>query len=191
MTENAINSDNIENRDCDVLDFYAADDITPIVLSALKGSEYSDILHSIGLSAIDNGRDSLKKYIYKFLRNYKKLTDVQALKADQLYLSFVQDLYHAYAGNTKHLKNLYSSVKHSIYSWNGTYETDLICIDDSGDDYSILEQLNIKYDVAQGSGDDEILQFAPVIMVRLTFNRKTDCRSWNRAVRPPRGGKWY
>ena len=174
MTENTANSDNIENRDCDVLDFYAADDITPIVLSELNGSEYSDILHSIGLSAIDNGRDPLKKYVYKFLRNYKKLTDGQELKADQLYLSFVQDLYHAYAGNIKHLKNLYSSVKHSIYSWNGTYGTDLICIDDSSDDYSILEQLNIRYDVAQGSGDDEILQFAPVITVRFSNETKTE-----------------
>lgn len=174
MTENAATSDNIEKRDCDVLDFYAADDITPIVLSELNGSEYSDILHSIGLSAIDNGRDPLKKYVYKFLRNYKKLTDSQELKADRLYLSFVQDLYHACAGNIKHLKNLYSSVKHSIYSWNGTYGTDLICIDDSSDDYSILEQLNIRYDVAQGSGDDEVLQFAPVIIVRFSNETKTE-----------------
>ena len=174
MTANAATSDNIEKRDCDVLDFYAADDITTIVLSELNGSEYSDILHSIGLSAIDNSRDPLKKYVYKFLRNYKKLTDSQELKADQLYLSFVQDLYHAYAGNIKHLKNLYSSVKHSIYSWNGTYGTDLICIDDSSDDYSILEQLNIRYDVAQGSGDDEVLQFAPVIIVRFSNETKTE-----------------
>lgn len=174
MTENAATSDNIEKRDCDVLDFYAADDITPIVLSELNGSEYSHILHSIGFSAIDNGRDPLKKYVYKFLRNYKKLTDSKELKADRLYLSFVQDLYHAYAGNIKHLKNLYSSVKHSIYSWNGTYGTDLICIDDSSDDYSILEQLNIKYDVAQGSGDEEVLQFAPVIMVRFSNETKTE-----------------
>ena len=174
MTENAATSDNIEKRDCDVLDFYAADDITPIVLSELNGSEYSDILHSIGFSAIDNSRDPLKKHIYKFLRNYKKLTDSQELKADRLYLSFVQDLYHTYAGNIKHLKNLYSSVKHSIYSWNGIYGTDLICIDDSSDDYSILEQLNIRYDVAQGSGDDEVLQFAPVIMVRFSNETKTE-----------------
>lgn len=174
MTENAATSDNIEKRDCDVLDFYAADHITPIVLSELNGSEYSDILHSIGLSAIDNGRDPLKKYVYKFLRNYKKLTDSQELKADRLYLSFVQDLYHAYAGNIKHLKNLYSSVKPCIYSWNGTYGTDLICIDDSSDDYSILEQLNIRYDVAQGSGDDEVLQFAPVIIVRFSNETKTE-----------------
>ena len=67
MTENAKSNENIENRDGDVLNFYAVDDISPIVSSVLNGSEYSDILNSIGLSAIDNGRDSLKKYIYKFI----------------------------------------------------------------------------------------------------------------------------
>ena len=41
-------------------------------------------------------------------------------------------------------------------------------------DYSILEQLNIRYDVAQGSGDDEVLQFAPVIIVRFSNETKTE-----------------
>ncbi len=174
MTENAANSDNIESRDGDLLDFYAADDIIPIVLSSLNNSEYSDVLRGIDFSANNNDRDTLKKYIYKFLQNYKKLTDVQTLKADQLYLSFVQDLYHAYAGNIKYLKNLYSSVKHSIYSWNGTYETGLICIDNSSNDYSILEQLNIKYDVFPGNGEDEILKFIPVITVRFSNETNTE-----------------
>lgn len=106
--------------------------------------------------------------------NYKKLSDFETLEDDQLYLSFVKDLYHAYAGNIKYLKNLYSSVKQSIYSWNGSYGSDLICIDDSSDDYSILEQLNIEYDVVQGSGDDEVLQFSPVILVRFCNESKTD-----------------
>jgi len=174
MTENTASYENIENRDGDVLNFYATDDITPIVLAILDGSEYLTILQNIVLSAIDNGRDSLKKYVYKFLMNYKKLADIEAFKADQLYLSFVQDLYHAYAGKIKYLKNLYSSVRNSIYSWNGAYGTDLICIDDSSNDYSILEQLNIKYDVAQGSGDDEVLQFAPVILARFSNESKTE-----------------
>lgn len=174
MTENATGSDNIENRDGDVLDFYAADDVAPIILSVLNGSEYSDVLHSIGLSVVDNNRDSLKKYLYKFLLNYKKLTDVQTIKEDRIYMSFVHDLYHAYAGNIKFLKNLYSCVKNSIYTWNGNYGTDLLCIDDSSDDYSILEQLSIRYDVAQGSGDEEVLQFSPVIIVRFSNESKTE-----------------
>ncbi len=174
MTENATISENIESRDEDVLNFYAADDITPIALSVLNGSKYAEILQSVGLSAIDNGRDSLKKYMYKFLMNYKKLSDSESFKTDQLYISFVRDLYHAHAGNIKYLKNLYRSVKHSIYAWNGIYGTDLICIDDSSDDYSILEQLIIKYDIAQGSGEDEVMRFAPVILVRFSNEAKTE-----------------
>ena len=91
-----------------------------------------------------------------------------------MYVSFVQDLYHAYAGNKKQLKNLYSSVKHSIYAWNGSYGPDLICIDDSSESYSILEQLVINYDVVQGSGAEEVLRFAPVIQVRFCNEAKTE-----------------
>ena len=174
MTENATSSENIESRDGDILDFYAADDIKPIALSVLDGSRYAEILQEIGLSSIDNDRESLKKHVYKFLMNYGKLADRETLKADCLYSSFVRDLYHAYAGNVKCLKNLYSSVRNSIYAWNGIYGTDLICIDDSSDDYSILEQLVIKYDVAQGSGEDEVQRFSPVILVRFSNEAKTE-----------------
>ena len=105
---------------------------------------------------------------------YKKLTDCKLFQTDELYTSFVRDLYYAYAGNYKRLKNLYMAVKESIYAWDGRYGGELSCIDDSSDDYSILEQLNIRYDVAQGSGDDEVLQFAPVIMVRFSNETKTE-----------------
>lgn len=174
MTENATSNDNIKNRDEKVLNFYAEDDIIPIVSSVLNGSKYLDGLLRNGFSVFDDIEESLKKDVYKFLMNYEKLSDIQILKADQLYLSFVRDLYYSYAGNIKNLKNLYKSVKNSIYSWNGIYGTDLICIDDSSDDYSILEQLNIKPDVLLGSGEKEILQFLPVIMVRFSNEAKTE-----------------
>lgn len=174
MTGNATSSENTETRDIDVLNFYAADDITPIAVHALHGSRYAEILQGTGLSAIDNGRDNLKKYVYKFLMNYGKLANKEALAADCLYNAFTKDLYHAYAGNIKYLKNLYSSVKHSIYAWNGIFGNDLICIDDSSDDYSILEQLIIKYDVVQGCGEEEVHRFSPVILVRFSNESRTE-----------------
>ena len=62
MTDNAKKGENNEKRDEDILNFYAADDITPMVLTVLNGSKYAGILQSIGLSPIDNNRDDLKKY---------------------------------------------------------------------------------------------------------------------------------
>lgn len=96
MTENAATSDNIEKRDCDVLDFYAADDITPIVLSELNGSEYSDILHSIGLSAIAGYRKRLDKSLKKSqeireklqnssVENYQEYTDAISKITKEIY----------------------------------------------------------------------------------------------------------
>lgn len=35
---------------------------------------------------------------------YKKLTDYKLFQTDELYTSFVRDLYYAYAGNYKRLK---------------------------------------------------------------------------------------
>lgn len=174
MSENAANSEDIENRDADVLNFYAADDITPIVSSVLGTSRYGEIVTACGVKTVDNNRDNLKKYIYTFLMDYRKLTRSEALEDDKVYTSFVNDLYNAYAGNKKNLKNLYSAVKQSIYSWDGIYGNDLICIDDSSDEYNILEQLTIKYDVVQGSDKPEIFQFAPSITVRFKNEAETD-----------------
>lgn len=65
------------------------------------------------------------------------------------------------------------AVKESIYAWDGRYGGELICIDDSSDDYSILEQLVIKFDFPNRNGGDEILQFTPVILVGLSNESKT------------------
>lgn len=102
------------------------------------------------------------------------MIDGQTLKADQLYQSFINDLYHTYAGNNKKdLRTLYDSVEKSIYSWNGYFRKNVICIDDSSDDYSILEELNIKPVIKNRSNENEILQFVPVIMVYFSDESKT------------------
>ena len=173
MTDNATSGQNVQIRDEDVLNFYAAENIFPIALSVLDGSKYADVIKDIGLPNVNTSTGDLKKYIYKFLMYYKKLIDYKLFQTDELYTSFVRDLYYAYAGNYKRLKNLYMAVKESVYAWDGRYGGELICIDDSSDDYSILEQLVIKFDFPNRNGGDEILQFTPVIIVDLSNESKT------------------
>lgn len=166
MTFHSAKSESIELRDNAVLSFYAADDITESVKEILGNSKYADILLQYDLSTIDNARDDLKKYVYKFLMNYQKIADPVTLSTDTVYTSFVKDLFHSYAGNRTHLKELYKAVHHSIYAWDGAYGNDLICIDDSNDEYCILEKLSIESDVLPGTNESEILQFTPSITVR-------------------------
>lgn len=173
MTSHSAQSDSVEHRDNAVLSFYAADDITDTVKRILVNSKYADILLQYDLSTIDNTRDDLKKYVYKFLMNYQKIADSQTLASDVVYAGFVADLFHSYAGNRSKLKELYKAVQHSIYAWDGIYGNDLICIDDSNDDYCILEKLSIKSDFLPGNGESEILQFTPSITVRFKDEGET------------------
>lgn len=174
LTDRSAYSENIELRDNEVLRFYATDDITETVSKVLGQSKYAGMLLSNDLSAIDNNRDDLKKYVYKFLMHYQSLADPTTLTIDEVYNQFIADMFNAYAGNKMKLRDLYTAVKNSIYEWDGAYGNDLICIDDSNDDYSILEQLIIKFDVLPGTGEPEIFQFTPTITVRFKNDAGTD-----------------
>jgi DNA phosphorothioation-dependent restriction protein DptF len=163
MTANAASDENIQIRDGKALDFYAADDIVPIALEILKNSVYEDVWEHVEPSFND---DSDKEYVYKFLSNYQKLTDYEACGTDLLYVYFIHDLYLVYSGSQKNLRKLYESVMHSIYAWNGDYGPGLMCIDDSCDDYSILEELTIRPDISSKGDQKEVVQFMPMIPVR-------------------------
>lgn len=106
--------------------------------------------------------------------HYQDLADPKTPFTDEVYNHFVVDMFNAYAGNKLKLKDLYNAVKDSVYAWDGVYGNDLICIDDSNDDYNILEQLIIRFDVLPGTGESEIFQFAPTITVRFKNEAGTD-----------------
>ena len=173
MTIHSVQSENLESRDTAILDFYAVDDITETVKSILGNGRYANMLLQYDLSTIDNTRDGLKKYVYKFLMKYQKIADPHTLTSDAVYTGFVADLFHSYAGNISSLRTLYDAVHHSIYTWDGVYGTELICIDDSNDDYCILEKLSIEPDILPGNGASEILRFTPSITVRFKDEAET------------------
>lgn len=176
LGKSAAGGETTEDCDRDALEFYALDVVASRADSALKDTAYSWIIKPI--SEIDDSQGHFRKYLYKFLKNCKKLGETA--DSDELYLSFTQDLYYAYAlkrGKNKDigkLKDLYNSVKRCIFAWNGFYGDGLVCLDDSSDDYSILEELEIKPDFDRENesesplqnADDAILRFLPVIPVR-------------------------
>lgn len=166
-----------EESDRETLEFYAMDAVAPKAISALKNTAYSGIINDNSLSALNDGQERFKKYVYKFLKSCKKL-ESKDIGSDRLYLSFTRDLYYSYALKTSDdknigkLKNLYKSVERCICAWNGSYGDKFICIDDSSDDYSILESLKIVPNFPIENGGDEILRFVPVINVRFSDETK-------------------
>lgn len=164
MAELKVNNGNAEKRDSELLDFYASDEIAASIATKLDDSCYKQVIVSCDLPSIDGERE-LKKYLYKFIMYQREMVD-DSIEKDSIYASFVKDLYSVYSGKSKELRGLYDSVTRSIYSWDGLFGEKLICLDDSNDKYSIVENLSISPWLIKTDPEEEVLRFLPTIAIR-------------------------
>ena len=164
MAELKVDNGNAEKRDSELLDFYASDEIASSIATKLDDSCYKQVIVGCDLPSIDGERE-LKKYLYKFIMYQREMVD-DSIEKDSVYASFVKDLYSVYSGKSKELRGLYESVTHSIYSWDGLFGEKLICLDDSNDKYSIVENLSISPWLIKTDPEEEVLRFLPTIAIR-------------------------
>lgn len=164
MAELKVDNGNAEKRDSELLDFYASDEVTANIAAKLDDSCYKQVIVGCDLPSIDGERE-LKKYLYKFIMYQREMVD-ESVEQDAVYTSFVKDLYRVYSGKSKELRGLYDSVTRSIYSWDGLFGEKLICLDDSNDKYSIVENLSISPYLIKTEPEDEVLRFLPTIAIR-------------------------
>ena len=164
MADLKSDSGDAEKRDSELLDFYASDEVATSVANKLDDSCYKQVIVGCDLPSVDGERD-LKKYLYKFIIYQREMVD-ESIKQDPIYASFVKDLYCAHSGRNKELRALYDSVSRSIYSWDGMFGEGLICLDDSNDKYSIVENLSIKPYLIKTPPEEEVFRFLPRIAIR-------------------------
>lgn len=164
MADIKADSVNAEIRDSELLDFYANDEVASSIANKLDESCYKQVIVGCDLPSIDEERE-LKKYLYKFMIYQREMTGKTA-EMDSVYASFVKDLYCAHSGRNKELRALYDNVTRSIYSWDGLFGEGLICLDDSNDRYSIVENLSIKPHLIKTAPEEEVFRFLPTIAVR-------------------------
>ena len=164
MAELKVDNGNAEKRDSELLDFYASDEIASSIATKLDDSCYKQVIVGCDLPSIDGERE-LKKYLYKFIMYQREMVD-DSIEKDSVYASFVKDLYSVYSGKSKELRGLYESVTRSIYSWDGLFGEKLICLDDSNDKYSIVENLSISPWLIKTDSEEEVLRFLPTIAIR-------------------------
>ena len=164
MAELKVDNGNAEKRDSELLDFYASDEIASSIATKLDDSCYKQVIVGCDLPSIDGERE-LKKYLYKFIMYQREMVD-DSIEKDSVYASFVKDLYSVYSGKSKELRGLYESVTRSIYSWDGLFGEKLICLDDSNDKYSIVENLSISPWLIKIDPEEEVLRFLPTIAIR-------------------------
>ena len=164
IAELKVDNGNTEKRDSELLDFYASDEVATNIANKLDDSCYKQAIINCDLPSID-GERGLKMYLYKFIMYQREMID-EFVEKDLVYASFVKDLYCVYSGKSKELRGLYDSVTRSIYSWDGVFGEKLICLDDSNEKYSIVENLTIKPYLIRTAPEAEVLRFLPTIAIR-------------------------
>jgi len=62
----------------------------------------------------------------------------------KLFSEYLQYLYYQNSGNERKLGKLYETTQRAIMSWDGQFDSDMICIDDSNEKFWVLEHLLLK-----------------------------------------------
>lgn len=139
----------------------------------LKGSSYENVLADNKVIGRINSDKVLKLQFFKALIRINEIHNYS--ENDQVYISFLRDLYHYNAGHSMQLASLYSKVQKAVVQWCGSESDDNVCLDDSIVGYSIYENLVFKecLDNMPEAIDEALLQrFSPNIAIEF-INKNT------------------
>lgn len=139
----------------------------------LKGSSYENVLADNKVIGRINSDKVLKLQFFKALIRINEIQNYS--ENDEVYISFLRDLYHYNAGHSMQLASLYSKVQKAVVQWCGSESDDNVCLDDSIVGYSIYENLVFKecLDNMPESLDEALLQrFSPNIAIEF-INKNT------------------
>lgn len=166
-----------EEIDTDTLQFHSLENIEEIYLSATNETAYEQIHEIANIAVLGATKPDLKKITYRFivrLLHFKNESVVEPVQ--DLYHEYISYLYYQNAGQTKRLRKLYDGIKYAVMSWNGQFDSNQICIDDTNEKYWILEQLYLQSAPPAGvtSNQMEVMRFAPVLNLRLKKDGAAD-----------------
>ena len=165
------------NLDSDVTRFHSLENIGEEFKAVTKDTPYNALNNLTNISVLGSIKPELKKVIYRFIVRLQDLETVQAntLKRQRLN-EFVDFLYFQNSGNEKKLGELYKATRKAIFSWNGQFDDDLICIDSSNEQLWTLEQLQLKsvIDKTLIPKNESIQRFSPVLYLRFKRDSSLD-----------------
>lgn len=135
LKRRSVKSDNEATR------FHSLENIEEIFISATEGTPYQ-VLNSLTNVFILGGiKPELKKVVYRFI---VRLNAFKSMPADDRLKDFIRFLYYQNSGNEKKLAELYTATKKAVMRWDGQFDDDCICIDDTNEQLWIVEQLQLK-----------------------------------------------
>lgn len=155
--------------DSDATRFHSLENIKEVFEKSTANTAYHVLNNLTDVSVLGGIKPELKKIIYRFIARINDFGAKRQETLNQLRLhEFIQFLYFQNSGNEKKLGELYKSARRAILSWDGQFEDDHICIDDTNDQLWTLEQLQIKSVINKNAKQitGTIQRFSPSLVLR-------------------------
>lgn len=161
--------DRSSRSDSDITRFHSLENIQEVFEKATSDTVYHVLNNLTDISVLGGIKPELKKIIYRFIA---RINDFGTERIDTLgqqrLREFIRFLYFQNSGNEKKLGGLYKSARYAILGWDGKFEDNHICIDDTNDQLWVLEQLQIKSVINKNAQqiNGNIQRFSPSLILR-------------------------
>lgn len=157
------------DMDVDMTRFHSLENIYETFMAATADTPYAKLNDTTKIAVLGGIKAELKKLVYRFIVRTKDIKgEYPANEHQQLFDEYLQYLYYQNSGNEKKLGKLYDATKKAIMNWDGQFDSDTICIDDSNEKFWVLEQLLIKPAIYKDRkpSTGEVLRFSTTLKLR-------------------------
>lgn len=161
--------------DLDVTRFHSLENIYETFQIATANTPYEHLNETTRIAVLGGIKPVLTTLVYRFIVRTKEMKGESPESSSQKqFFEYIQYLYYQNSGNERKLSKLYEATKKAVMNWDGQFDSDTICIDDSNDKFWVLEQLQIKPSLykTQPPTSGEIQRFSPTLKLR--FKKSSD-----------------
>lgn len=168
------------DMDVDMTRFHSLENIYETFMGATSQTPYAKLNDTTKIAVLGGIKPDLKKLVYRFIVRTKDIKGAYpATVQKQLFEEYIQYLYYQHSGNEKKLAKLYDATKKAVLSWDGQFDSDNICIDDSNEKFWVLEQLLIQPAIykTQPPSTGEVLRFATALKLRFKNSNSAELQT--------------
>jgi len=154
--------------DVDMTRFHSLENIYETFTEATQGTPFAKLNETTQIAILGGIKSELKKLVYRFIVRIRDLKgEILDTTQQQLFDEYIQYLYWQHSGNERKLLKLYEATQRAVLNWDGKFDSDTICIDDSNDKFWVLEQLHVSpCPYGHKPETDEVLRFSTTLKLR-------------------------
>lgn len=165
------------SMDLEATRFHSLDNIEEAFLAATTDTPYEVLRNITDISVLGGIKPELKKLVYRFIVRLKEIKgEYIEIQEQNRFSEYIRYLYYQNSLNEKMMSKVYEATKKAIMNWNGNFESDYICIDETNEQYWVLEQLYLKSAIkrAQPIDDEDIMRFSTSLRLKYKKENGTD-----------------